>query len=372
MNLLWLAPSVLLITLVLLDGFESMILPRRVARKIRIARLFYRFSWEPWAAIARRIRGRNPRNLWLAWYGPLALLVLFAIWAGGLVLGFAGVHYALGTPLQFNNGGLDFAADLYFSGVTFFTLGYGDVTPMEPVGRAISVFEAGLGFAFLAIIIGYLPTLYQTFSRREVMISLLDARAGSPPSGSQVLARMARAGNLAALDGFFADWEKWCSELLESTMSYPAIAFYRSQHDNQSWLAALAAVLDASALAIANTTGGTNSYQAQVTFAMARHAAVDLAMLFYIAPDFHTLRDRGAPCLETVSTEKLDELRGMYEPYLNGLSQRFLMPLPAWKSDSSIADNWQSSAGMKKIIGLDHLGDPVRRPVQGNDHFDFD
>ena len=235
--------------------------------------------------------------------------------------------------------------------------------------------ESGLGFGFLAVVIGYMPTLYQTFSKREVMISRLDARAGSPPTGSQILIRMSRAGNLQGLDAFFVEWEKWCSELLESTMSYPAIAWYRSQHDNQSWLAALAAILDATSLAIANTAHGTNTYQAQVTFAMARHAVVDIALLFFIAPD--RVNRRGGECgeirrqmelagLDATSAKKLDELRGMYEPYLMALSSMFLLPLPPVVGNMNVADNWQSSAGMRRVTGLDHLGDPIEQ----NEHFD--
>jgi hypothetical protein len=367
--------SALLILLVLLDVFESMILPRRVGRRLRIGRAFYRASWAPWKVLAQRMQSPKLRNNWLAWYGPLSLLTLFVVWALGLIAGFAGLHWALQTPLQDTHGPMDFRANLYFSGVTFFTLGYGDIIPVDGVGRLLAVIESGLGFGFLAVVIGYLPTLYQTFSKREVMISLLDARAGSPPTGSQILIRMSRAGNLQGLDGFFLEWEKWCAELLESTMSYPAIAWYRSQHDNQSWLSALAAILDATSLAIANTAHGTNTYQAQVSFAMARHAVVDIALLFFISPDRENRR--GGECgeirrqmelagLDATSAKKLDELRGMYEPYLMALSRMFLLPLPPVAGNMNVADNWQSSAGMRRVTGLDHLGDPIEQ----NEHFD--
>ncbi len=366
--------SVLLILIVLLDGFESMVLPRRVARKWRIARLFYRYTWAPWAATGKCMKSAKSRNLFLAWYGPLSLLVLFAVWAFGLIVGFAGIHWALHTALQANSGPVNFEANLYFSGVTFFTLGFGDITPVDRAGRVVAVFEAGLGFGFLAVVIGYMPTLYQTFSKREVMISMLDARAGSPPTGSQILIRMARAGNMQVLDSFFAEWEKWCAELLEATLSYPAVAYYRSQHDNQSWLAALAAILDSSSLAISNVTHGTNTYQAQVTFAAARHAVVDIALLFYVSPDpderitncEEIKRQMDAAGFDSTSIPKLQELRDMYEPYLSGLAKRFVLPLPALASDMQMADNWQSSAGMKRVKGLDHLGDPIH----DNEHFD--
>src|SRR5262249_46157166 len=138
----------------------------------------------------------------------------------------------------------------YVSGITFFTLTFGDVVPTGAVGRVLSVLEAGLGMAFLAVVISYLPVLSQAFSRREATISLLDARAGSPPAAGEFLLRLARGGGVASLDGFLAEWERWAAELLESHLSFPPLAYYRSQHANQSWLAALAAALDASAFVL--------------------------------------------------------------------------------------------------------------------------
>jgi hypothetical protein len=185
---------------------------------------------------------------------------------------------------------------------------------------------------------------------------------------------MARAGDLRGLDEFFKSWEQWCAELLEATISYPVLAYYRSQHDNQSWLAALTAILDASALAVANVGGSTNSFQAQVTFAIARHAVVDIALLFNIPPDTvvrrldcTTIRNQLlAAGFEGISAPKLEDLRAMYEPFLNGLANQFLLPLPPFAADPNLADNWQSSAWMKRVEGLDHLGDPIYE----NEHFD--
>src|SRR5437773_1106421 len=147
------------------------------------------------------------------------------------------------------------------------------------LARALAVAEAGGGFGFLAIIIGYLPVLYQAFSRRELTISLLDARAGSPPSASQFLFRLAQTRQCDGITPFLAEWERWAAEVLESHLSYPVLSYYRSQHDNQSWLAALTAVLDTCALLIAGVKS-VDAYQAQLTFAMARHAVVDLALVF--------------------------------------------------------------------------------------------
>jgi hypothetical protein len=243
------------------------------------------------------------------------------------------------------------------SGTTFFTLGLGDVHPIGATARVLTVAEGGMGFAFLAIVIAYFPVLYQSFSRREVRLTLMDAWAGSPPAAAELLRRLAAAGELKALDAFLRDWEYWCSELLESHISYPVLAFFRSQHSRQSWVSALVTVLDASALVIVGIEG-VPTLQAKMTFAIARHAAVDLSQVLYASVD--TSVDRLSPAeLERVhqvleeiglrprrtpeADARLAELRRSYEPYVAGLSRRLMMPLPLWRREDAARDNWQTS-----------------------------
>src|SRR6185437_9103687 len=138
-------------------------------------------------------------------------------------------------------------------------------------------------FGFIAVIIGYLPVLYQAFSRREITINLFDARAGSPPTAGTLLARNARYGDLVVLTNLLVEWERWAAEVLESQISFPVLSFFRSQHDNQSWVAALTVILDASALVLSAMPGRPRT-QAYLTFAMARHAAVDLCQAVSVRP----------------------------------------------------------------------------------------
>src|SRR5439155_22732943 len=158
-----------------------------------------------------------------------------------------------------------------------------DVVPVSWPARAVTALEAAVGFGFLAIVIGYLPVIYQSFSRREVVISMLDARAGSPPTAAELLRRHAADHTLDALDALLRDWEHWSAELLESHLSYPVLAYFRSQHDNQSWLGALTTVLDTCALVMVGIDG-VSVWQARLTFAIARHAVVDIAQIFRTAP----------------------------------------------------------------------------------------
>jgi hypothetical protein len=174
----------------LLDAFQTVILPRRATGRFRLTRLFYVFTWTPWSAIAAKIKDSKRRETAFSFYGPLSLVFLIVAWAGGLVVGFSLMYYGLGTP--FNDSaslGYGLRTDLYVSGTTFFTLGLGDVVPRNQWTRELIVLEAGTGLGFVALVMGYFPVLYGAFSRREVSISLLDARAGSPPTAVELMKR---------------------------------------------------------------------------------------------------------------------------------------------------------------------------------------
>ena len=353
--------GVLMILTILWDAFETIILPRRVTRRVRLARGFYRFIWTPWALIAKRVHNRKRRDEYLALFGPLSLLMLLTIWAVGLIIGYALVQWSIHSELNVPAESINFGTYLYLSGVTFFTLGYGDVTAMSALGRAIEVMEAATGFGLLAVVIGYLPVLYQSFSRREVNISLLDARAGSPSSATELLRRYGATGNLDEIDRLLHDWEHWSAELLESHLSYPVLCYFRSQHDNQSWLAALTTVLDTCALVMVGIDG-VSVWQARLTFAIARHAVVDIAQIFRTAPTSVNccatrlapqelsrvrglLAANGTPLLDGAEAERrLLELRLMYEPYVVALSDFLLMTLPPWILPPEAVDNWKTSA----------------------------
>jgi hypothetical protein len=350
--------GILLILIVLWEAFETIILPRRVRRRFRLTRLYYRSSWRPWSALAWKIRSTRKRETLLSFYGPLSLIGLLVLWAFVLILGFAVVQYGLGSTVHTaGNETPSFALDLYFSGTTFVTLGLGDVSPATWPARAFTVLEAGIGFGFLAIVVGYLPVIYQSFSRREVIISMLDARAGSPPNAAELLRRHAADGSLERLDTMLREWEQWSAELLESHLSYPVLAYYRSQHDNQSWLSALTTILDASALVMAGLKD-RSSNQARLTFAMARHAVVDLSQVFHTTPDFkassrlspsdlerlHAFLRAADLIPEDVDGQRLTHLRRLYEPYVDSLAKYLHMSLPLWIASAPQKDNWQRTA----------------------------
>jgi ion channel len=372
--------GILLIFSILLDAFETIVLPRRIQRHFRITALFYRTTWPRWTGLASHIKSGSRREGFLAYYGPLSLIFLLGFWALGLIFGFACVQYGLGEHITLANEKITFVKVVYLSGETFFTLGYGDITPSSLTARALAVMEAGMGFAFLGVVVGYLPVVYNSFAARETEISLLDARAGSPPTATEFLGRLGCCPDQTVLDNIFRDWERWCADLLSSQISYPVLSFFRSQHSNQSWLGALTVMLDVTSLVMTGIDG-IHADQAKLTFAMARHAAVDLAQVVNSQysphdPDRLTPEDRMKVKTElawrgvTVNDnpdagEKLAQLREVYEPYLQGLSRRLQMALPPWIHEGRKKDNWQGGPWDRAIQAqaLEHPGHKVE------DHF---
>jgi hypothetical protein len=369
MRVLALLVSLVLIVVPLADAFETILQPRRVTHRYRLARAYYRANWRIWLSVALWLRAGKHREAFLGLFGPLSLLLLFAIWVISLVVGFGFLHYALASPVHGPGGGL--GGYIYLSGVAFFTLGFAELVPGGMLTRALGVTEAGLGFGFLAAIIGYLPVLYGAYSKRETTISLLDARAGSPPSAAEFLLRLARFGKFDSADRFLEEWEVWSAELLESHLSFPVLSFYRSQHDNQSWLATLTMILDTCSLLM--VLRKSNTFRAQLTYAMARHAAVDLSLVLGTTPVrlkvnrlteetrrrlSDQLHEAGVDVREGDDVDvKLAELREAYEPFVMALGERFLFAIPPVAPAKSSADNWQRSSWMRKTPGIGKLTD---------------
>jgi Ion channel len=373
--------GIVIIFAVLLDAFENVVLPRRVQRSFRLTSVFYRNTWVPWIKLSQLIKSPNRRENFLSYFGPISILVLLGVWAAGLIFGFALLQYGFGEHVRLGNEPVTFGILVYHSGETFFTLGYGDIVPTSGLSRALAVIEAGMGFAFLGVVIGYLPVMYVAFSDRELEISLLDSRAGSPPTAAELLTRLGCCPDQHVLDQIFRDWEIWSAKLLSSHLSYPVLSFFRSQHRNQSWLGALTVMLDVTSLVITGIDS-IRPEQAKLTFAMARHAAVDLAQVVNARYDpnqserltaeglAHLRRTLAAAGLRLQQNEaadqKLAKLRSLYEPYLQSNARRLVIALPPWIRSEQTKDNWQTGP-WDKLIQKKDLENAVRAVV--DDHF---
>ena len=358
--------GVVVVMLILWDAFETLILPRSVIRFFRLSRIPNAVLWPAWRTLASKITREGRRERYLGFYGPISVIVMLMIWAAGLVTGFALIAYGLGSKFSGPSHSARFLTDLYVSGTTLFTLGLGDLVPTSSATRALMVVEAGTGLGFLASGIAYLPVLYQSFSRREAQITLLDAWAGSPPSAVELFRRLIAADALPDIQHFLKEWERWCAEVLESHISYPQVSYFRSQHGRQSWVSSLTTVLDASSLVLSGVDSIPTS-QARLTFAIARHAAVDLSQILSAPP-------RTSPRLASATADsivaafekagltfpspadtarRLEHYRALYEPYVAAIAHEVSMDLPSWTRDTPRRDNWEATP--KRDTEAQHL-----------------
>jgi hypothetical protein len=339
--------GLVLLALVLLDVFVALILPATVTWPIRLSRALYLGTWLAWRAPVHGRPAARHHATYLRCYGPLSLFILILAWCLELLVAFALLHWALGSQITTPEGSASFITDLYLSGTTLFTLGMGDVTPLGPAARLLTVIEAAIGLGFLAVVIGYLPVLYQAFAQREVYVTLLSAQAGAPPSAGELLRRYGQDDALAALDDFLHESEQWVAGLLGTHTSHPLLAYYRSQRADQSWLAALILVLDLGALVMVGVPQ-VSVFRARRAFEIACSTASELCRVFGLRPEPSAVErlpvDERARLRAELATARvalpagdeadtyLDELRRQYEPYVGALANYFLLMLPPWVS----------------------------------------
>jgi hypothetical protein len=349
----------LLVGLMLMEIFVSFLLPRRVKRDPRIVRSVFNYAWRPWRRVARALPAQAEDTM-LGIYGPFGLILNLVLWVGAMMLGYACLQWANGSHLGPGGAAVEFGNDLYFSAATMTTDGPANLASHTAFAHAIQVITAASGLAVLAIVIGYLPSLYQAFSSREATVSQLDARAGSPPSAGRLLVRSTQRGGWPALNTYLSSWETWVAELMETHLAYPVLAYFRSQHVNQNWLAAMCTLLDTCAFAIAAAPEGTVD-SARFTFAIARHAVADLSYSFHVQPLdpredrlpaaaiselLAQLKEAGVePSVDPFTLSvRLQRIRALYEPYINALSERLELALPPWLAPESPTSNWRTTA----------------------------
>jgi Ion channel len=347
----WIAlpAGVVLLLFIMLDVFRTLVIPRAARGRFRLARMLFRPMWAPWRWFGVRRRSTQARERILSGAAPFFFLVLLAVWATLAVVGYALV---LWSPAFVNGihgtGPVSFGDALYFSGSSLFTIGFGDVVATG-AARAVVVIAGATGLGLLAVVIAYLPVLYQAFNRREVGVLLLDARAGSPPSGPELLYRMGSANARSSLSELFAEWERWAADVLETHLSYPLLVFFRSPHDNTSWVTALGSVLDAATLMITVVGDEEQGHEhAKLLYGTGSHAVEDLFYYFSIeerAPSIQRdefdnvmadLRRAGVPLIPADDCyERFVEKRARYAGRLDALAVLLAAPPTQWIGDRS-------------------------------------
>ena len=351
MSLIALAFGAALVLATLVDAFEVVLLPRPVRRRVRLNRYFFKYTWDAWAWCAVFWPSGRRREDFIGVYGPLSMVMLFALWGASLVVGFGLVHWGLQGLLP-GAGSETLITLVIISGDAFFTLGYGDNVPHHWLPRLLVIVEAGTGFGFIALTIGYLPVLYQHFTRRDLQLIEFSARAGSPPTAAALLGWHVH-GSPEALERWLRDWEIWASELIESHAVYPMLAFYRSQHEGHSWLGSLAVLLDVCTLLIAGADDARR-HQATATFSALRRILDEACEALQVAPVVQvSARRMDAEALRLITPtirrilpnwrddeaalQAIHVLRRTYEPKLEGLAAYLLLHLPDWIDPAAAA-----------------------------------
>lgn len=342
------AAGLVILVTTMLDVFRVLVMPRAARGRYRLSRLLFLWLWRPWRWIALRARTEAGRERFLAGASPMSLFVLLAAWAALTVFGYGLV---LWSPL-FVHGVHGSQAEslgtaVYLSGASLFTIGFGDVVATGGT-RVVVIIEGANGLMLIALVIGYLPVLYQAFNRREVGILMLDARAGAPPSGAELLRRAGGPGVRRSLPGLFGEWERWAADVLESHLSYPFLAFFRSPHDNTSWVTSLGAVLDAATLVLSSVEDEPCTDAAEMFYATGTHAVEDLFYYFRL-PERPGVIERGEfdQVLKDLAAARIplkpadeawksfSELRAAYGGRLNALAARVTAPPAQWIGDRS-------------------------------------
>jgi hypothetical protein len=328
-----------LIVACLQDIFEAVLLPRRIDREWRFMYFFYRLGWGIWSSVARRMRPSRSRESVIAIFGPLSMVLLFALWGLSLIIGFGLIQWAIPSHNAPLSRQFDLSAD------AFFTLGTETLGARSQLSLVLIFIEAGTGFGYIALMVGYLPVLYNHFAQRDARLVQLDARAGTPATAGTLLFRYATLGNSDDLGRWLADWEHWAADLVETQSAFPMLAFYRSQHEDQSWLATLAVVLDVTTLLLA--FGPENTLlPASGAFLSARRVLEEICISLGVntrpqkSPPPRVSHQDWSDVVEflklsswnameaRIDISSIEALVNSYESRLQALSDYLLLPLP--------------------------------------------
>lgn len=282
-NRIELLPGGTFIFLVLFDVFQTVVVPRWTSRKGRIAPHLVAWLWRFWLFVADRLHSQRKRDDWLGTFAPLCVLLILVTWVGTLTFGYGLLIHGLRD--QIRPPPTTISGSCYIAGTSLLTIGYGDFVPDTGLMRLIFLSAGAVGLATFALVISWLFTLYQSFARREALVLTLDGRAGSPPSGVMLLQTFAALEMTAELHPTFEAWELWTADVLDSHLAFPLLPFFRSSHDNQSWISAMGAVLDAATLVISTVERAPRDEKlavgsAHMVYRLGCHAVVDLSNYF--------------------------------------------------------------------------------------------
>jgi hypothetical protein len=334
-----------LVLLSLGDVFQSVVVPRSVGGRWRASRYLSRDGWRMWRAVAMRIGDAERREDTLATFAPTLLVTLLAYWVLAEVVGYGLIFWALraGLKPQPHLGGA-----IYFAGASLLTIGYGDIVPAHWYTRALSLFAAGSGLATLATVTTFLFQTFSSFQRREAFIVTMSERTGAPPSGLEFVLRYSKLGLMNDMGPILREAQQWMAEVMETHLAYPVLTYFRSSHDDESWVGTLGAILDATTLLI-TTVDLDHRGQAEIAQRLGTHLVRDFRGFFRLPPDqsagveydefataYAALRDIGVPLhpLEE-AWPAFAERRARYAAPLDAMARWWRIPPARWIGDRS-------------------------------------
>jgi hypothetical protein len=248
---LWSVFAISLIVMTLMDGFSFINLSRKTEHGTRIARIIERRYWQLVRFVHARTSSVRFRELLIFFYAPVLLVSLLVFSLVSLITGFAILSWAMGEELRGVHDKPDFLDYLYLSGVTFFTLGYGDISPAGPFGKIYSLVEVCCGYSFLGLMIGFTPTFNSVYFDRELGLMRIQTRTGFSPSAAAVLYRSIPERDIHYVHEFFRECTEWMLRMFLSHLCYPILCYHRSPSRRGTWLSGMAVLMDLSAVTTA-------------------------------------------------------------------------------------------------------------------------
>jgi len=347
MDVLAVVGGALVVIAILIDVFQTIVLPRPIVRsRIGIARGLVYVTWRAWRRYCESSDVPAVRERRLGLFAPSVVIMLLGAWIALLAIGFGMVFW--GFRDEIHPRPADLWESIYFAGTSLLTIGFGDIVAISGPARVVALIAGATGLVLVALAITFVFSLYAFFQRRELLVTTLDERAGAPPSGVAFLETHGKLGMIDDLGRIFASWELWCAEVLDSHLAYPLLGFFRSSHDNESWVSALGALLDAATLCV-TTVEGVPLGPAKITRGVGAHLVEDVTAYFQLPHEHgpgversefdeararlsaagYRLRDADA------SWERFTALRAQYAGDLNAMAHFWSVPPAQWIGDRS-------------------------------------
>jgi hypothetical protein len=335
----------LLLASSLYDLFMAVVVPRSVSGRYRASTRFARHGWQLWRSFALRLDDAERREDMLAIFAPVYMVTLLIYWVASEITGLGLLFWALRDGLHPIPS---FGAALYFAGTSLLTIGYGDFAPETSATRFLSLVAGGTGLGTFAIVTTFLFQTFGAFQRREAFTVTISERTGAPPSGLTFVITHAKLGLMHDIEPILREAQGWIAETMETHLAYPVLTYFRSSHDDESWVGTLGALLDATTLLL-TTVNLEHRGQAEITARLARHLVRDFASFFRLpageaaAVDYDEfviaymkLRELGIPLhpLEA-AWPQFSELRATYSGELDAMARWWRIPPAQWIGDRS-------------------------------------